>query len=208
MENMLLNNKSERKSSVGQTPANAELSKQIATLHGKTLVYLQRQFPDRDTHWLEDVAQETMLRALRGAPRFCGNSQVATWVTRIAMNCAIERLRYEQRRPDLSSRQTKPGGSIICLQEREEPHSLQPEREAIRSEVCQGIDQAIAALPLLYRKVIQLMYCEGMRLGEAATVLGAKERAVRSRLHRGRQMLAAILRSNGIDRTALPHMEA
>ncbi|HEX6945998.1 MAG TPA: sigma-70 family RNA polymerase sigma factor [Acidimicrobiia bacterium] len=125
-----------------------------------------------------DVTQETFVTAFRKAHQFQGNSAVGTWLYRIAVNNCYDHLRRDRRRPT---------DSLPEHFDRADPSA----REAVEASAHrQEIELALAALPKEYRAAVILSDIEGMSLPEVAAALGVPVGTVKSRLFRGRRMLA------------------
>lgn len=135
----------------------------------------------RDEDEAEDAMQQAYVSAFLHLRDFAGGARFSTWLTRIALNEALGRLR--RRRP------------LVALDAvREEPAMPPdppptPEGDAARRELGALLEQAIDGLPEIYRTVVVLRDVEGMSTGEAADALGIAEDAVKTRLHRARAML-------------------
>ena len=136
----------------------------------------------------EDVVQETYVRAFTHLDSFRGDSSLATWLTRIAMNEALGRLRRERPQVELTS--LKPGeleAQIIQF-----PQSLNlgdPEKSMAQREIQHVVERAIDDLPEAFRIVFITRAVEGMSVGETAELLGLKPETVKTRLHRARSLL-------------------
>jgi RNA polymerase sigma-70 factor (ECF subfamily) len=130
----------------------------------------------------EDVAQDVFLTVIREAARYTpGRSGVVAWLLGIARNHARRRLaarRYEPM-PDAAS---EPG--II----------VDPADGIARGQQVEALRRALSALPLPYREAVVLCDLQELTYQDAAVVAGCAIGTVRSRLHRGRQILAATLR--------------
>lgn len=137
----------------------------------------------RDAGGAEDAAQEAFVRAYRFIGRFRGDARFSTWLFSIARNCALDELRRSTR-----------GGT---------PRDrFDVEIAAHESEAHVGVEirEAMSALPLELREAIVLIDMFGMSYREAAAVMGTVEGTLKSRVHRGRQMLIAALRPNDEER--------
>jgi RNA polymerase sigma-70 factor (ECF subfamily) len=133
-----------------------------------------------------DATQETFLTVFRKAGQFQGRSAVGTWIYRIAVNTCYDQLRRAQRRP--SER----------LPEHVDPSDPSAE-EAIESAALRPeIEAALAELPPDFRNAVVLSDLEGLSLPEAAEILGVPIGTVKSRVFRGRRLLAKQL-GNQID---------
>ncbi len=139
---------------------------------------------DRDE--AEEVTQEAFLRAWRGLPAFRGDAQFFTWLYRIGVNEARRRADGMRRRADVV---------VVSLDEQREhasrDRSVQPVDRAERADLRRILDAAIAALPVDQRAALVLRDVEGLSTAQAAAVLGLREAALKSRLHRARELLRA-----------------
>ena len=131
----------------------------------------------------DDVGQETFVRLYRALPKFRGDSTLASYVTRIAINLCRNEWQRRKRRSDIFVRDESdqsdnvpgPAGDAESL----------PERDLIR--------RALLQLAAEYREVIVLRLMDGFSTREAAGILDMPEGTVTSRLARGQMKLRAIL---------------
>jgi len=134
----------------------------------------------------EEITQEAFLRAWRGLPGFRGGSQFFTWLYRIGVNEARRR-----------SNQRRRGELVVSLEEHREraacDRSLRPEDRAEQAELRCELDRAIGCLPVDHRAALVLRDIEGLSTAQAAAVLGVREAAFKSRLHRARVTLREAL---------------
>ena len=136
----------------------------------------------------EDVVQETYVRAFTHLQDFRGDSSLATWLARIAMNEALGRLR--RARPSVDFSTLAPG----VLEAQIIPFPLSsasedPERSMAQREIQVVVEHAIDDLPDSFRLVFITRVIEGMNVEETAEILGLKPETVKTRLHRARAML-------------------
>ena len=136
----------------------------------------------------EDVVQETYVRALTHLEDFRGDSSLATWLSRIAMNEALGRLRRQRPSLELSS---LPPGTLEAqiIQFPNSATSEDPEKTMAQREIQRVVEHAIDELPDLFRIVFITRVIEGMNVEETAEILGLKPETVKTRLHRARGML-------------------
>lgn len=137
----------------------------------------------------EDVVQASYVKAFTHLDGFRGDAAFSTWLTRIALNEALGRVRAH--RPSvgiehIEMQQTQTGGEII-------PFPMgsisDPETEMSRSEIRTLLEQAVDELPPLFRAVFVLRDVEGLNVEETAYHLDLKPETVRTRLHRARRLL-------------------
>ncbi len=140
----------------------------------------------RDCDAAHDAVQEALTRAWNGIGAFEGRARFATWLTRIGINEAYRAMR-------------KPGVEELPLTdqvgERIAGWGDRPDEVFETREFLAAIDRALGELPLDHRTAVTLRDVEGLSTIEAADVLGIGERALKSRVHRGRMALRAKLDS-------------
>lgn len=138
----------------------------------------------RDSTEVQDVAQESFLKAYRALPKFRGDSAFYTWLYRIAINTAKNHLVALSRRPpdaDIDSADAAQLEVDSALKE----HAT-PERLLMREQIETTVVQAIADLPEDLRIAITLRELEGMSYGEIADAMDCPIGTVRSRIFRAR----------------------
>jgi len=131
-----------------------------------------------------DAVQEALMRAWQNIGRFEGRARFSTWLTRIGINEAYRGLRGSSEQPLELSDQV--GERIPAWGNR--PDEVFESREFLRA-----VDRSLGELPLDYRAAVTLRDVEGLSTAEAAEILGIGERALKSRVHRGRMALRAKL---------------
>jgi RNA polymerase sigma-70 factor (ECF subfamily) len=155
--------------------------------HNQLLFRTARSIVRRDAD-AEDVVQEAYLRAWRALPGYRGQSRLATWLVRIAVNEALGRLRR-------TSAQIIPLEAAMASSEPEiqaaltEPSERDPEQSAARAEMRALVEARIDRLPETFRTVFMLRAVEGMRVKEIARALDIPEATVRTRFFRARSQL-------------------
>ncbi len=134
----------------------------------------------------EDVVQEAYVRALTHLAGFRGESSLSTWLSRIAMNEALGRLRSKPLLLDLDSlSQTRPEAEIIPFP----AASSDPEKSMAQRQVQEVVERAIDALPEPFRMVFIMRVMEEMTVEETAALLCLKPETVKTRVHRARALL-------------------
>jgi RNA polymerase sigma-70 factor (ECF subfamily) len=137
----------------------------------------------------EDVVQATYVQAFTNLKTFRAEAQLSTWLTRIALNEALGRVR---RRRDFAGleeidMQTKaPGGQILPFPSMA---PADPEAELARSQARHLLEQAVDALPDEFRAVFVLREVECLSTEEAGSLLGIKPETIKTRLHRARRLM-------------------
>lgn len=120
----------------------------------------------RDDEAAEDCAQEAFIKVFRHVGRFEGRSSLYTWLYRITVNIALNKLKRDR------FRQMVPLGD---LPRRDTRASTNPLRAALSSEVAERIDEAVRHLPEKQRAVFTLKFFEGLSHREIAEVVGCSE---------------------------------
>jgi RNA polymerase sigma-70 factor, ECF subfamily len=131
----------------------------------------------REDAW--DAAQEAFLRAFKALRTFRGEASFSTWMTRIAVNAALDVVRRRPAHPPVPADAAAEGGD--------------PTDVVLRRDQQRRVQQAIAQLPLEHRTVVVLRDVQGLRYEEIARALGVPVGTVRSRLSRARESLRIAL---------------
>jgi RNA polymerase sigma-70 factor (ECF subfamily) len=140
----------------------------------------------------EDVTQDVFMTVMKDAARYDSTrAPVAAWLCGIARN--FVRRRLERDRALLPLLEDDSGA------EPELPAPIDdPLDDLTRAERIEGLRKAILTLPFRYREVVVLCDLQEMSYVDAAEAVGCAVGTVRSRLHRGRALLAAKLTANGL----------
>lgn len=139
-----------------------------------------------------DLTQDTFLKALRSIKRFRGDSELKTWLFRIAVNESRNRFRWwKRRRRDVTiSLDATIGDSDRALVETlADDGSFSPEDVVLTREREYAIKAALIDIPDVYREAIILCDIEGLSYEETAAALGVGIGTVKSRISRGREEL-------------------
>jgi len=135
----------------------------------------------------EDVVQETYVRAFTHLDSFRGDSSLSTWLSRIAMNEALGRLRSQ--RPSVELASLPPGAIEAQIIQFPLVSPADPEKTMAQREIQHVVERAIDELPEPFRLVFITRVVEGMNVEETAEILDLKPETVKTRLHRARAML-------------------
>jgi RNA polymerase sigma-70 factor (ECF subfamily) len=144
----------------------------------------------------DDITQDTFVRAYRNLGRFEIGRPLKPWLTRIAVNLAINYLNGVAKREQPLYTEDAPGGPEGARLSRPEPLDSNPERALESEELALDLDRAVSLLPLEQRTVFLLKVVEEMRYEEIAKLLGISEGTVMSRLSRARGRLKVMLASH------------
>lgn len=139
----------------------------------------------------EDLVQETYLKALRNFPRLQDPERVKPWLFRILSRLAVDSHRRESRHVVAEAVEDIDGFSLYNLVWEEDPlpYSDRLHDDFLAQFESGEVQDALRALPDVYRLPLVLLYTEEMTYRELSEVLGCPVGTVMSRLHRGRRIL-------------------
>lgn len=151
-----------------------------------------------------DALQEAMISAFRRADSFRGDALVTTWLHRVVVNAALDRLRRNKVRaaqplPDDLETYADRGAVLASV----DPAG-DPEEQAVLADRRSLVLAALDRLPPDQKAAIVLVDLEGFGVEEAARMLECPTGTVKSRCARGRSRLAALLRESGVTGTTHP----
>jgi RNA polymerase sigma-70 factor, ECF subfamily len=139
-----------------------------------------------------DLTQETFLRAFQSIGHFRGESDLRTWIYRIAINQARNRWRWWRRRrrdATVSIDAPQPNGTASLAATLQSDNGRNPETDALAHERERALKKALSSLKRVYREAVVLRDIEGFAYEEIAVALDISVGTVKSRLARGRQEL-------------------
>lgn len=147
----------------------------------------------RDVDLVEDIAQETFIRAYRALHQFRGEAQFYTWLYRIAVNTAKKALVDLKRNPVMTE------SAFRAADEEDETSSVgneltaeeTPESVLAAKEIAAAVNSAMEALPEDLRQAVTLREIEGLSYEEIAEVMNCPIGTVRSRIFRAREAISA-----------------
>lgn len=152
----------------------------------------------RDADLVQDIAQESFIRAYRALPQFRGESAFYTWLYRIAVNTAKKALMDMKRDPVVTESALlrgkdddgeEPARADADLSDGETPDALLASKE-----IAAAVNAAIEDLSEELRQAITLREIEGLAYEEIAEVMNCPIGTVRSRIFRAREAIAARLK--------------
>lgn len=130
-----------------------------------------------------DALQETFITVFRKAHMYNGESAFSTWLYRVAMNTCYDQLRKKKRR------------ATDSLPDYHDPADPTSEDAFSSAELRPEIHAALDQIPQEFAAAVILSDIEGLSVAEAAEALGVAEGTIKSRVFRGRRLLADILRN-------------
>lgn len=170
----------------------AAFSELVQTHGPRLLSVLQRYLPQ--DHDCQDALQETFVSAFKAITQFHGGSSLGTWLHRIAVNCALMRIRSQKRSRERPIEDFLP--QFLADGHRQNPGSawaITDDSAIADNETRELVRQSIEALPESYRLVLLLRDIEERTTEETAELLELSVANVKTRLHRARQALRELL---------------
>ena len=128
----------------------------------------------------EEVAQEVFVRVFRGLGNFRGDSQLGTWVYRLAVNAALTHLGKQKRRGEVTG-------------DDELEHVAAPPTAARDPRLSDRVEAAMRRLPAGYRAILVLHDIEGLSHEECAAILDCRVGTCKSQLHKARAKMRELL---------------
>lgn len=146
----------------------------------------------RDRALVEDLCQETFLKVFRALGSFDGRARLSTWICSIAHRVAVDELRRQGRRPQISAAELRAEGEAGVD---EESAGADPLAQVIADEEVARVHAALDSLPERYR--LPLAYAAVQELGyeDIAMMLGIPVGTVKTLVFRGKALLRERLQS-------------
>ena len=129
---------------------------------------------------VDDAVQEALMSAWRKFAGFRGQSEFATWVTRILINVCYDMVRDRAREHEVLADYGESGNV--------------PGEDAEDMRLLDRLDAAVARLPKLYRESISVGVLSGRSPDEAAAMLGCSRNTLYQRIHKAKQLLSQSIR--------------
>ena len=149
----------------------------------------------RDVDLVEDIAQETFIRAYRALHQFRGDAQFYTWLYRIAVNTAKKFLLELKHDPTVSESFLANDDDDETSWKKSEPTSDEgPESILAAKEIAAVVNAAMDDLPDDLRQAVTLREIEGLSYEEIAAAMSCPVGTVRSRIFRAREAISARVR--------------
>jgi len=167
---------------VSETLAGNQASFQLLVERYETRVYALLRHYVKNASELEDLAQETFLKAYRRLDGFEGHSSFYTWIYRIGVNTALDHLKKRGRSPFASTDDPE----VLAEPTQVEGRIAAPHAALERAEVARVAQAALEQLPEIFRTVLVLREYEELAYQDIADMLGISIGTVESRLFRAR----------------------
>ena len=145
----------------------------------------------RDVDLIEDISQETFIRAYRALRQFRGEAQFYTWLYRIAVNTAKKALMDLKRNPTISENSFKSADNDETSPfENELTSEETPDALLASKEIVEMVNAAMLALPEELQQAITLREIDGLSYEEISEVMSCPIGTVRSRIFRARESIS------------------
>ena len=136
----------------------------------------------------EDAAQECFLNAFLHLKTFDGRSQFATWLTRIAINAALMKLRKNRKAREVPIDEPNPSSEPVAQREFRDD-APDPEESCSLHERIRIVKSAISGLCPRARNVVELFHIQEHSIRETAQILGISTGAVKARMFHAKRAL-------------------
>ena len=147
----------------------------------------------RDVDLVQDITQETFIRAYKALHQFRGEAQFYTWLYRIAVNTAKKALMEMRRSPVITESALNSGGDEDETSGLAQELTTQetPETVLAAQEIAAAVSAAMEALPEDLRQAVTLREIEGLSYEEISQAMDCPIGTVRSRIFRAREAISA-----------------
>jgi RNA polymerase sigma-70 factor (ECF subfamily) len=130
---------------------------------------------------VDDAVQSALMLAWRKFAGYRGQSEFATWVTRILINVCYDMVRDRAREQEVLADYGESGNQKSGV-------------EAEEASLLDRLDEAVARLPKLYRESLSVGVLSGYSPDEAAAMLGCSRNTLYQRIHKAKQLLSQSIR--------------
>ncbi|EST10301.1 RNA polymerase sigma factor SigW [Sporolactobacillus laevolacticus] len=148
-----------------------------------------------NTQEAEDLSQEAFIRAYNHIDQYDHERKFSTWLFRIATNLSIDFLR--RRKTSVSLDAVVPGTEGLSLNTILPDNGELPDEQMVRRENEEMVQSEIKKLPEKYRSAVVLKYIEDLSLKEISDIMDIPVGTVKTRIHRGREMLRKNMTAGG-----------
>lgn len=163
----------------------------MEALHPRVAAIVRHHLPPREA--AEDLVQEVFVKVFRNLGNYRRDLPLEHWVSRIAANTCVDRLRAHRRRPELRWSDLSPAHAAALAESLRAPDGA--EMDFAPRAASELLEKLLPALGPAERLIFNLHYIEQRPLAEIATITGQSGVAVRVRLFRARGKLKNALRA-------------
>jgi RNA polymerase sigma-70 factor, ECF subfamily len=174
----------------GARRCDPEAFEELVTIHGPRILRIAQKITGNRED-AEEISQDSFARAFQHMGTFRGDSRFSTWLSRIAINQSLMKLRTRRWREVQFDRPADTEDIPFSVEIAD--NTPTPEQRYSQEELQRILGSAIDELPMTFREVLHLREVEEHSTEETARMLGLSISAVKSRVHRGRQMLRQTL---------------
>jgi len=175
-----------RRAKQGDVDVFMELAEKYKTRIYQTIFMMTMNHSDAD-----DLSQETFMHAFKYLSKFKQKSSFYTWLYRIAVNLTLNFLKKKNREKTKMPFLQEQALSKEDVKYRQ----ISPEKQSLRKELRQNLEDAIHSLPVTYRTAFILVVLQDMSHGQTAKILKCSENTISWRMHQARKMLQERLSS-------------
>jgi RNA polymerase sigma-70 factor, ECF subfamily len=147
-------------------------------------------------HEAEDLTQEVFVKVSQALETFRGESQLSTWIYRIATNTAIDKMRAPSFQQDAQKDSLDDTDEIEDKETWIKDETPTPEQQLMQKDMYECFGNFVGNLPANYRTVVVLSELGELTNPEIAKILGLSLDTVKIRLHRGRARLFQELKTH------------
>lgn len=162
-----------------------ELYEILVRRNNQKLYRIIRSYIKDDTE-IEDIMQDSYVKAFTKLYQFKLESTFSTWLIRIGINESLARLKEKGKIYHLNEQSDNLSSTILEIPDNRQ---LNPQDKMIRNETKQILESAIDSLDIKYKTVYIMKEVEEMSLKEISVILGLTVANVKVRLHRSKEML-------------------
>lgn len=159
----------------------------VSKYHRRVARLLTRMVKNQED--IEDIVQDTFIKAYRAIGNFRGESAFYTWIYRIAINTAKNLLIHSNRKPstlkEVNDEDNETFEDNLALSHMDTPESLFETRE-----IAQAVNDAMVDLPEELRLAVVMREIDGLSYEEIAAAMNCPIGTVRSRIFRARETIA------------------
>lgn len=157
--------------------------------HSRALYALAHRMTG-NAHDVEDIVQESLMRAYKQLGRFESRAEFGTWIHRIGVNCALDHLRSRKSREQVIHDGGEGHDDMVASSPAKQPSALQ---QLADSQIRHHVEGALGVLSVTERSAFVMRHFQEMPLNEIGHALGINENAVKNTIFRAVQKVRRAL---------------